>query len=128
MYEWHDVGGPGEISVHIDLSEQIATVKRAAQEVGWCFVATGIEGRGTRPGTYRVSEMLVDKHSNKYGWIENELGEMVNDDATPGTPRKSGERYMPAPSATMLRLKMWPATLPAPAGFGTIWLSVWPAG
>ncbi len=104
MYEWNDVGGPGEISVQIDLSDQIATVKRGGREVGWSFVATGIEGRGTRPGTYQISEMLVDKHSNKYGWIENELGEMVNDDATPGTPRKSGERYMPAPMPYWMRL------------------------
>jgi hypothetical protein len=104
MYEWHDLGGAGEISIHIDLSDQIATIKRAGQEVGWCFVATGIEGRGTRPGTYKVSEKLEDKHSNKYGWIENELGEMVNNDATPSTPRKKGERYIPAPMPYWMRL------------------------
>lgn len=104
MYEWHDVGGPGAISVHIDLSDQIATVKRGGQEVGWCFVATGIEGRGTRPGSYRITEMVVDKYSNKYGWIENEFGEVVNDDATPGTARKAGERYMPAPMPYWMRL------------------------
>jgi lipoprotein-anchoring transpeptidase ErfK/SrfK len=104
MYEWHDTGGPGEISVQIDLSEQIATIKRGKTEVGWTYVATGIEGRGTRPGLYRVSEMLVDKHSNKYGWVEDELGVMVNDDATPKTPLKPGERYMPAPMPYWMRL------------------------
>jgi hypothetical protein len=104
MYEWHDVGGPGEISIHIDLSEQIATVKRAGKEVGWSFVATGIEGRATRPGTYRVTEKIVNKSSNKYGWIENEWGEMVNDDATPSSPLKPGERYVPAPMPYWMRI------------------------
>jgi lipoprotein-anchoring transpeptidase ErfK/SrfK len=104
MYEWHDVGGPGEISIHIDLSEQIATVKRGGKEVGWSFVATGIEGRGTRPGSYRVTEKIVNKSSNKYGWIENEWGEMVNDDATPSSPLKPGERYVPAPMPYWMRI------------------------
>jgi lipoprotein-anchoring transpeptidase ErfK/SrfK len=104
MYEWHDVGGPGEISVQIDLSEQIATIKRGGHEVGWCFVATGIEGRGTRPGSYRITEMIVDKHSNKYGWIENEFGEVVDDDASPGDRVGPGERYMPAPMPYWMRL------------------------
>jgi lipoprotein-anchoring transpeptidase ErfK/SrfK len=104
MYEWHDVGGPGAISVQIDLSDQVATIKRGGQEVGWCFVATGIEGRGTRPGNYTVTEKIVDKHSNKYGWIENELGEVVDDDASPGDRVGPGERYMPAPMPYWMRL------------------------
>jgi lipoprotein-anchoring transpeptidase ErfK/SrfK len=104
MYEWHDVGGPGELSVEIDLSDQIATIKRGGQEVGWSFVATGIEGRGTRPGSYRVTEKIVNKFSNKYGWIENELGEMVNDDATPSSPLNLGERYVPAPMPYWMRI------------------------
>lgn len=104
MYEWHDVGGPGEISIQINLSEQIATVSRGGHEVGWCFVATGLEGRNTKPGSYRITEMVVDKHSNRYGWIENEFGEVVNDDASPGDPVGPGERYVPAPMPYWMRL------------------------
>lgn len=104
MFAWYDNGGPGEVSVQIDLSDQIARVKRGGHEIGWAYVATGIEGRGTRPGSYRITEMVVDKYSNKYGWIENELGEMVNDDATPKTPLKPGERYVPAPMPYWMRL------------------------
>jgi lipoprotein-anchoring transpeptidase ErfK/SrfK len=104
MFEWYDDGGVGEVSLQIDLSDQIARIKRGGREIGWCYVATGIEGRGTRPGSYRITEMVVDKYSNKYGWIENEFGEVVNDDATPKTSLKRGERYVPAPMPYWMRL------------------------
>lgn len=104
MFAWYGDLGQGEISVLIDLSDQIARVKRGGREIGWAYVATGIEGRGTRPGSYRITEMRVDKDSNKYGWIENELGVMVNDDATPRTPLRAGERYIAAPMPYWMRL------------------------
>lgn len=104
MHQWHDDGGPEAIRIEIDLSDQIATVKRGEREIGWCFVATGIEGRATRPGSYRVTEKVVDKHSNLYGWIENEYGEVVNNDASPGDPLQPGERYVPAPMPYWMRL------------------------
>jgi lipoprotein-anchoring transpeptidase ErfK/SrfK len=104
MYQWYDDDGLGEISVQIELKDQIVRVKRGGREIGWAYVATGIEGRGTRQGTYRITEMVVDKHSNKYGWIENEFGEVVNDDATPGSPVGVGERYIPAPMPYWMRL------------------------
>jgi lipoprotein-anchoring transpeptidase ErfK/SrfK len=104
MYQWHDDQGPESVSVSIDLSEQIATVYRGGREVGWSFVATGKEGRGTSPGSYRITEKIVDKHSNKYGWIENEFGEVTDDDASPGDPLEPGERYMPAPMPYWMRL------------------------
>ena len=104
MYQWHDDPGVGPVSVSIDLSDQIATIKRGGHEIGWCFVATGKEGRSTRAGSYRVTEKIVDKYSNKYGWIENELGEVTNDDATPATRLKPGERYVPAPMPYWMRL------------------------
>ncbi len=37
MYQWYDDGGPGKISVSINLSEQVATVKRGGREVGWSY-------------------------------------------------------------------------------------------
>ena len=104
MYQWYEDYGTGSVSVVIDLSDQIATIKRGGRDIGWCFVATGREGKSTRPGNYRITEKIVDKYSNKYGWIENEYGEVTNADATPSTRREPGERYMPAPMPYWMRL------------------------
>jgi len=104
MCQWYDEGGPGAVSVSIDLSEQIATIKRGDREVGWCFVATGLEGRSTSPGSYRITEKIVNKHSNGYGWIENEFGEVTDDDASPGDRLQPGEVYKPAPMPYWMRL------------------------
>ena len=104
MYEWYDDQGPGKISLKIDLGDQNIKVMRGKREIGWAYVATGIEGRGTPAGSYRISEKVVDKYSNRYGWIENEFGEVVNKDASPGDSVGPGEYYMPAPMPYWMRL------------------------
>ena len=104
MYQWYDDAGPGAVSVSIDLSDQVATIKRGGREIGWGYVATGKEGRSTRPGSYYIMEKIVDKHSNRYGWIENEFGEVTDDDASPGDRLEPGEVYMPAPMPYWMRL------------------------
>jgi len=104
MFQWHDDPGLGKVTVSIDLSEQIATVYRGGREIGWCYVATGKEGKATRPGSYYITEKIVDKHSNRYGWIENEYGEVTDDDASPGDRLQPGERYVPAPMPYWMRL------------------------
>ncbi len=104
MYEWYDEQGPGAISLSIDLGKQNVKVMRGNREIGWAYVATGIEGRGTPAGTYRISEKIVDKYSNRYGWIENEFGDVVNKDASPGDSVGLGERYMAAPMPYWMRL------------------------
>lgn len=104
MFQWYDDGGPGEVAVKINLTEQVATVKRGGREIGWTFVATGKEGKGTPAGTYKVTEKIVDKHSNLYGWIENEYGEVTDNDASPGDPLQPGEKYVPAPMPYWHRL------------------------
>ena len=104
MYQWYDYQGPGKISLAIDLGEQNVKVMRGDREIGWAFVATGIEGRRTPAGTYRITEKIVDKYSNRYGWIENEFGEVVDSDASPGDPMGPGDRYMPAPMPYWMRL------------------------
>ena len=90
MFQWYDDDGQGAVSLSIDLSDQIATIRRGDREIGWCFVATGLEGRYTRPGSYRITEKIVDKHSNKYGWIENEFGEVTDDEHRDGEGRGDG--------------------------------------
>ncbi len=104
FYEWKDDGGPGEVAVRINLSEQIATFTRGGRLIGWSYVATGKEGHATVPGSYTVLEKLEQKYSNRYGWIEDGLGNVTNGDATPETPVPSGQRYMPAPMPCWMRV------------------------
>ncbi|MBK1883244.1 L,D-transpeptidase family protein [Luteolibacter pohnpeiensis] len=104
MYEWHDDGGPGEVSVDISLSEQIARFNRGGQEIGWTYVTTGKEGHATTPGSYQITEKIVDKHSNRYGWMENAAGEVIDGDARYDDPVPAGARYVPAPMPYWMRL------------------------
>ena len=85
-------------SVRVNLSAQRAYVTRGGRQIGWCYVATGSEGRNTPAGTYRITEKIVDKTSNLYGWIENSLGDSVNHDAGPGDYLPAGCRYVAAPA------------------------------
>ena len=104
MYEWYDHGGPGEVKVNINLTKQIAEFSRGGEEIGWTYVTTGKEGHGTSPGTYRITEKIVDKHSNRYGWMENEAGDVVDGDARYDDPVPVGLRYVPAPMPYWMRL------------------------
>lgn len=104
MYQWYPDTEQGDVSIAINLSDQVATISRGGKEIGWTFVATGKEGKGTPAGTYRITEKIVDKYSNRYGWIENEFGEVVDGDASPGDPVGVGEVYMPAPMPYWMRL------------------------
>jgi hypothetical protein len=104
LYHWYDDGGPGRVSVSISLSDQIAEFRRGARDIGWCYVATGKEGHGTCPGNYQIMEKIVDKYSGSFGWIEDELGNVTNGDATPGTPVPKGMVYVPAPMPYWMRI------------------------
>jgi len=104
MYEWDDDKGPGDISVEIDLSSQIATYKRGGRTIGWSFVSTGKEGHSTTPGNYKVTEMMEVKLSNRYGWITDPAGKVSNGDAQPTTPVPEGHTYHPAPMSNWMRL------------------------
>jgi lipoprotein-anchoring transpeptidase ErfK/SrfK len=104
LYEWRDDGGPGEVTVDIDLSEQIAIYKRGGRLIGWSFVSTGKEGHSTAPGTYTIMEKLPLKFSNRYGWIADAAGNVTNGDAKPTTPVPPGEHYSPAPMHHWMRV------------------------
>ncbi|WP_193210440.1 L,D-transpeptidase family protein [Luteolibacter marinus] len=104
LYEWYDDHGPGEVKVHIDLTEQRAYYTRGGRDIGWSYVATGKEGHRTPSGTYSITEKIVDKYSNRYGWIEDEWGNVTNGDAKPSTRVPAGERYVPAPMPYWMRL------------------------
>jgi lipoprotein-anchoring transpeptidase ErfK/SrfK len=104
LYEWHDDGGPGKVTITIDLDRQIASYSRGGRPIGWSYVATGKEGYGTSPGQYSITEKIVDKYSNKYGWIEDDFGNVVDDDASPGDRVPPGCRYVAAPMPYWMRL------------------------
>lgn len=104
LHGWHDDGGPGKVTVRISLPDQIAEFQRGGRDIGWCYVATGKEGHGTRPGTYRIMEKIEDKYSNRYGWIEDEFGNVVDGDAKAGDPVPPGMKYVPAPMPFWMRL------------------------
>ncbi|RYD24401.1 MAG: hypothetical protein EOP88_00305 [Verrucomicrobiaceae bacterium] len=104
LYEWSDDGGPGEVTVDIDLTEQVATYRRGDREIGWSFVSTGKEGHSTPPGNYTITEKLPLKLSNRYGWIADAQGNVTNGDAKPTTPVPPGEHYSPAPMHHWMRI------------------------
>lgn len=104
LYKWYDDGGEGKVTVRISLSDQIAEFKRGGRDIGWCYVATGKEGHGTAPGTYSITEKIVDKHSNRYGWFEDEFGNVTDGDAKYNDRVPAGMTYVPAPMPYWMRL------------------------
>ena len=104
LSEWMDDGGAGKVTIWISLSDQIAEIERGGRKIGWCYVATGREGYSTKPGQYKIMEKIVDKYSNRYGWIEDELGNVVDPAAKAGTKTGEGMIYFPAPMPYWMRL------------------------
>lgn len=104
LHEWYDDGGEGKVAVKISLADQIADFERGGRDIGWCYVATGKEGHSTTPGTYKITEKIEDKYSNRYGWIEDEFGNVIDGDAKPGDSVPEGARYVPAPMPFWMRL------------------------
>jgi hypothetical protein len=104
LYRWDDDGGEGKVSIRISLPDQVAEFKRGGREIGWCYVATGKEGYGTTPGTYKITEKIVDKYSNRYGWFEDEFGNVTDPDAKSSDRVPPGMVYVPAPMPYWMRL------------------------
>ena len=104
LYKWYDDGGEGKVSIRISLTDQIAEFKRGGRDIGWCFVATGKEGHGTAAGSYQITEKIEDKHSNIYGWFEDEFGNVTDGDAKASQKVPKGMVYVPAPMPYWMRL------------------------
>lgn len=104
LFDWNDDGGPGEISIYIERATQRAYFKRGERTIGWSYVATGTYDNPTPAGEFRITEKVVDKYSNRYGWIEDEYGNQINSDATPRDYVPPGGTYMPAPMPYWMRL------------------------
>ena len=104
LYHWTTDDGEGPVSIHINLGRQRLYVTREGRRIASTYVATGREGHDTPPGTFRVQEKVADKTSNRYGWIENSVGEKVDPVASPGDSVPTGYRYVPAPMPYWMRL------------------------
>ncbi len=104
LYKWYDDGGEGKVSIRISLTDQIAEFKRGDRDIGWCYVATGKEGHGTAPGSYKITEKIEDKYSNLYGWFEDEFGNVTDNDARSRDKVPPGMVYVPAPMPHWMRL------------------------
>lgn len=104
LHDWYDDGGTGRVTIRISLTDQIAEFKRGDREIGWCYVATGKEGHSTSPGNYTITEKIIDKHSNSYGWIEDDMGNVIDGDAKPKDPVPKGAKYVAAPMPYWMRL------------------------
>ncbi|MCU0748795.1 MAG: L,D-transpeptidase family protein [Akkermansiaceae bacterium] len=104
LHQWFDDGGPGKVTIRISLPDQIAEFQRGGRDIGWSYVATGKEGHGTSAGSYKITEKIVDKHSNRYGWIEDEFGNVVDGDAKYTDKVPEGMIYVPAPMPYWMRL------------------------
>lgn len=92
------------MSIRISLTDQIAEFKRGDRDIGWCYVATGKEGHGTTPGSYKITEKIEDKYSNLYGWHEDEFGNVTDNDARSRDKVPPGMVYVPAPMPHWMRL------------------------
>jgi len=105
LYVWHGSGQPGPVRVTVDLSQQKAYVFRNRENVGWTYVASGRSGFRTPTGTFRISEKIVNKRSNRYGSIVNANAETVRSGATAGVHRvPSSGRFVGAKMPYWMRL------------------------
>lgn len=88
LYVWNGGGQlKGPTTINIDLSQQKAFIFKGEEKVGWTYVATGRSGYPTPVGSFRITEKVVDKRSNRYGTIVNRNGGVVRSGAIAGVHR-----------------------------------------
>lgn len=86
----------GKGQIEILLQEQKLVLLNEEGEVALeTDCSTGIPGRETPTGTFRIKEMLVDKRSNKYGrYVSKETGEVVVEKSWEVTKKPPGTEYL----------------------------------
>ena len=102
---WDGDGVQGPALIKISLAKQEAYFYKGNQLVGQTPISTGIEGRRTPRGRFKVTEKDIDHASSLYGVIkENATGAIVNDDADTRKHRaKAGQTFVRAPMLNFLR-------------------------
>jgi lipoprotein-anchoring transpeptidase ErfK/SrfK len=105
LFEWNGEEATGPATVKISLAEQKARIYKKGQEVGWTYVATGVEGHRTPTGSFRILEKKEDKYSNLWGVVVDANGDTVVSDARNGTSRvPGGGRFVGASMPNWMRL------------------------
>jgi lipoprotein-anchoring transpeptidase ErfK/SrfK len=105
LYDWQGDQLSGPVSVRVSLAEQKAYIKRGGQSAGWTYIASGRANYPTPRGSFRITEKVRDKRSNKYGMIVNGSGGIVDTDAARGRETvPSGARFVGAPMPCWMRL------------------------
>lgn len=102
---WDGDGVSGAPKIKINLAEQRSYFYKGDQLVGLSPVSTGIEGRRTPRGSYKVTQKSPNHKSSLYGVIRNvATGEIVNDDADTRKDKAGpGEVFERAPMPYFLR-------------------------
>ena len=85
----------GRGTIEVSLQEQKLLLKDEQGNIAIeTDCSTGIPGRETPTGTFRIKEMIVDKRSNKYGkYVSKETGEVVVEKSWEVERRPPGTRY-----------------------------------
>lgn len=102
---WDGDGVEGAALIKINIGDQKAYFYKGNQLVGQTPISTGIEGRVTPKGRYKVTEKDIDHASSLYGVIkDNATGAIVNNDADTRKHRaKAGQTFVHAPMLNFLR-------------------------
>ncbi len=102
---WDGDGVSGPALIKINLGEQKAYFYKGPHLVAATPISTGIEGRVTQRGIFKVTQKNRDHHSSLYGVIkDNATGNVVNDDATVGKDIPGpGQTFVRAPMTNFLR-------------------------
>ena len=102
---YNNIDSPEPLKVRIDLSDQTAYFTKGSTEIGRSRVATGKSGHETPTGSFKITEKIVDKHSNLYGTIYDANGNVAVSGAdTRKDSVPSGGKYVGAPMPYWMRL------------------------
>ncbi len=102
---WSDRVSNATLRITINLSDQTAYFYRGGEKVGQSRVATGKQGHSTPPGSFTISEKVVDKRSTLYGRIYDAEGYLKIADAdTRRHTVPEGGKFIGCPMPYWMRL------------------------
>ena len=105
LFEWNGEGVSGPARVAIDLGEQKAHIYKGSKEVGWTYVATGVEEHPTPTGHFSIMEKQAEKRSNLWGIMVDANGDTVNRNAHNGVSNvPAGGHFVGASMPHWMRL------------------------
>jgi hypothetical protein len=96
---------PDNSSILISLEKQRGFLMNGDEVAMDYPICSGIAARPTPVGTFYILEKVVDKHSNKYGRIEDANGDVTNSNAEVGLdPIPEGSKFIGAEMRYWMRL------------------------